>query len=175
MLAVLCGLGGLLPGADSSGFGEPYCLDPTSARLVQASPWLFHTARSSGAARKAVLLTIDDGPRDAAIDGLILDALQRHRVKAIWFVNCRNFDPQSPVSTEANRQTLRRIRDSGSMIGNHSYNHINLQLLEQIDHPDVVQQIDQCSAAIGDVTGQRPAYFRPPWGDATPAVIQAAA
>lgn len=108
---------------------------------------------------KPILLTIDDGPENGAVDADILATLARHKARAIWFVNCRNF------GNPANVATLRKIIDAGHMIGNHGYSHLRLDKLhgEALRH-----EIEGCSEAIGKATGQRPRFYRPAFGLTTP-------
>ena len=57
--------------------------------------------------------------------------------------------------------TLKRIRDSGSEIGNHTFNHKNL---EKISPEEVASQIEMTNDAVEAVTGFRPKLVRVPYG-----------
>jgi len=108
---------------------------------------------------KPILLTIDDGPENAAVDAAMLATLARHKARAIWFVNCRNF------GNPANVATLRKILDAGHMIGNHGYSHLRL---DKLDGEALRHEIEGCSEAIGKATGKRPRFYRPAFGLTTP-------
>lgn len=117
---------------------------------------------------RIVMLTIDDGPRDPRVDARLLGILQSHAAKSVWFVNCANFDGNK----YANMAMLTKIRDLGHVIGNHSYEHLDLIEVEQKDPERMKWQVDQCSDAIGSSTGERPRYFRAPFGRVDAAVME---
>ena len=106
--------------------------------------------------RKPILLTFDDGP--SVSDSLILAALRKHHARALWLVNCEHIDRSGG--------NLREIAAAGQLIGNHTFTHPRLDTLPdgQLDH-----QITGCSQAITAIVGEKPKYFRPPFGVGTPA------
>lgn len=119
---------------------------------------------------KIAMLTIDDAPGDPQADNRLLEVLQRHRAKTVWFVNCANFD-QGREGWNERGQTLLHIRDQGHMVGNHSYDHLDLVALEQKDPEQMAWQISECSKAIRSMTGTQPRYFRAPFGSFDDAIV----
>ncbi|WJH34224.1 polysaccharide deacetylase family protein [Paenibacillus sp. CC-CFT747] len=104
--------------------------------------------------KKVVLLTFDDGPKEKGmIDGLI-NTLDKHKAKAIFFVN--------GYRIKEHPELLKLIHDRGQVIGNHSYDHISLRK-ETNDKVDY--QIGEVQKQVKEVTGTTPAFFRPPFGE----------
>jgi peptidoglycan/xylan/chitin deacetylase (PgdA/CDA1 family) len=122
------------------------------------------TITSSRPFDKPILLTIDDGPSNAGVDQSMLATLAAHNAKAVWFVNCRNFDQANPHA-QANLASLRQIVAAGGEIASHGYSHLHL---DQLHGEALRHEIEGCSAAIAAVTGKRPRLFRPPWGVSSP-------
>lgn len=117
-----------------------------------ASDWL--------TGRKYVVLTFDDGPYGGGVDEQILSILQRHHAPAIFFVVCNRLDGRTD-------HVLSEIMKAGDLVGNHSYDHPHLPLLNL---SALQRQVDGCSERIASVTGRRPRYFRPPFGQTSPGV-----
>lgn len=65
---------------------------------------------------KVLYLTFDDGP-DQYSTPLLLDILDRHGVKALFFCDGR--------AAEKYPDLMDKIRNKGHMIGNHGYSHLN--------------------------------------------------
>jgi peptidoglycan/xylan/chitin deacetylase (PgdA/CDA1 family) len=103
--------------------------------------------------KKVVLLTFDDGPKEQAMNQALIDTLKKHNAKAIFFLNGYRIK-QKP-------ELVKLIHDSGNIIGNHSWDHVNLKDMstEKID-----QQVDDVQKIIKELTGQAPQFFRPPFG-----------
>lgn len=130
-------------------------LDPSLLR--QASGWLER--------RHYVLLTFDDGPFGHGVDERILGILKRHHAHAVFFLVCAHL-------TNDTARIPSEILESGNIIGNHSYDHGHLAAME----PGALQhEIAGCSARLFSLTGKRPRYFRPPFGQTSPQVRRAAA
>ena len=98
-----------------------------------------------------IALTFDDGPNYHTPQ--VLDILQHYGVKATFF--CVG----SQVA--AYPDLVRREYEAGHVIGNHTYSHPNLALLSA---SDILSQLNQTSDAIQGVIGERPVFFRPPFG-----------
>lgn len=98
-----------------------------------------------------VALTFDDGPGPHT--GRLLDILDEKGVKATFFVVGQN--------ANANPQIMRRMRDSGHTLANHTYSHPNLA--KQSDAA-IAQQLDDTDAAIANTTGVKVKWMRPPYG-----------
>ena len=109
-----------------------------------------------------VAITYDDGPVPGSTERL-LDILKRKGVHATFFVVGRN--------ANANPQVLRRIRDEGHTIGNHSYSHPDLA--RQSDGA-IAAQMDDTDAALQKQAGLDPHWLRPPYGSHDPRVASAA-
>ena len=66
---------------------------------------------------KVVLLTFDDGPKADKTLSSLLDTLDKHHAKAIFFVN--------GYRVKSHPELLKKIADRGQTIGNHSWDHID--------------------------------------------------
>jgi peptidoglycan/xylan/chitin deacetylase (PgdA/CDA1 family) len=102
---------------------------------------------------KLLLLTFDDGPKEKEMLTNMLNILDKHEVKAIFFVN--------GYRVKQNPELLQLIYDRGQTIGNHAWDHINLKKLsvEKID-----KQIGDVQKIVKEVVGVEPRFFRPPFG-----------
>lgn len=100
---------------------------------------------------KVVLLTFDDGPKAEATLKPILDTLDKHHAKAIFFVN--------GYRVKAHPELLKEIDERGQTIGNHSWDHIQLGK----EKPETVrEQIGKVQDIVEEVVGKKPVFFRPP-------------
>jgi peptidoglycan/xylan/chitin deacetylase (PgdA/CDA1 family) len=141
-----------------------YVVDPQSKMIGAVDA----PALSSLFSKKIVLLTFDDGPRNIEVDHAILGILKKHSALSIWLINCKNIDPSLTADAMTNRNTLSEIAHAGHIIGNHGYRHLNLKNVER-DSPEKLRgEIVGCSDYLQQVRGERPKYFRPPWGQFTP-------
>ncbi len=107
-----------------------------------------------------ILLTFDDGP---AIDKTpkVLDVLDQHNIKAVFFVLGNHFQGNSAVaekSKELAREELRR----GHAVGNHTIHHYFL--CGHFYIKQAWQEIEGNAKLIEDAIGQRPDLFRTPYG-----------
>ncbi|MCU6710043.1 polysaccharide deacetylase family protein [Paenibacillus sp. J5C_2022] len=105
------------------------------------------------APERAVLLTFDDGPKDETVLTSMLDTLDKHGAKAIFFVN--------GYRVKQNPDLLKLIHERGQTIGNHSYDHINLK---NEDADNVESQLGKVQEDVEALIGERPKFFRPPFG-----------
>lgn len=101
--------------------------------------------------KKVVLLTIDDGPSRQSVQ--ILDILDKHNVKAIFFINGTHHKANPSVIDEEFKR--------GHSIGNHTWSHQNLK---QISEEKAKQEIDSNTKIIFETTGENPKFFRAPYG-----------
>jgi peptidoglycan-N-acetylglucosamine deacetylase len=99
---------------------------------------------------KVVALTFDDGP-DPMHTPRVLDVLDRHKVRATFFMMGRQVERYPDVARE--------VRARGHEIGNHSYSHPKLVLMSPRQVREEIERTDQLLRGIG-VTGD--IYFRPP-------------
>ncbi|WP_435925210.1 polysaccharide deacetylase family protein [Paenibacillus sp. DYY-L-2] len=106
-----------------------------------------------GTEKKVVLLTFDDGPKEKEmIEGLI-DTLDKHNAKAIFFVN--------GYRVKANPDLLTLIHERGQIIGNHSWDHIDLK---KESAESARKQVEDVQTIVEETIGERPRFFRPPFG-----------
>lgn len=103
--------------------------------------------------KKVVLLTFDDGPKERELLTSLLDTLDKHDAKAIFFVN--------GFRVQQNPDLVELIYDRGQILGNHSWDHIDLkkQSEDMID-----DQIIRVQTEVEAIIGSAPVFFRPPHG-----------
>ncbi|WP_248925389.1 polysaccharide deacetylase family protein [Paenibacillus hamazuiensis] len=103
--------------------------------------------------KKVVLLTFDDGPKEKEMIDSIIDTLDKHKAKAIFFVN--------GYRVKKNPDLLKLIHNRGQIIGNHAWDHDDLKKMssEKVD-----QQLDDVQSIVRELTGETPVFFRPPFG-----------
>ena len=109
--------------------------------------------RAKGLEGKCVALTFDDGPHKECTAQL-LDGLKERGVRATFFLMGQNI--------EGNEEIVKRMKAEGHLIGNHSYSHVQLT---KAGSDAVCQAVDRTSRMIEEITGERPQYMRPPYGD----------
>ncbi|MFT7484230.1 MAG: peptidoglycan/xylan/chitin deacetylase (PgdA/CDA1 family) [Candidatus Paceibacteria bacterium] len=103
--------------------------------------------------RPQVALTYDDGP-DPVATPLLLDLLQERGVSATFF--CVG------DKVRAHPQVMRRMRDEGHSLGNHSNRHSNWTNFYGTGRMQA--EIGAAQEAFEDVLGLRPEFYRPPIG-----------
>lgn len=99
--------------------------------------------------KEAIYLTFDDGP-EPGITEFVLDELKKYNAKATFFCcgeNCAKY----PL-------LLKRIKEEGHTIANHTHSHINGC---KIPADDYIMDVDKCETFLNTNT------FRPPWGALT--------
>lgn len=109
-----------------------------------------------GANPKVVLVTIDDAPDKYALD--MAQTLKKLHVPAIFFVN-GHF-----INTPEKEKMLKEIYDLGFVIGNHTYSHSDLTTLSEKEQ---IEEIVSVNDIVEKVTGERPKFFRAPFGQNT--------
>ena len=107
--------------------------------------------------KKIVLLTMDDGPKNAKTLRPILATLKEKDVHLIFFV-LGNF-------IKAHPELLKEMNDAGHTIGNHTWDHANLKKLEDAKGQ---KALDDTTAIIESTLGFSSQFFRPPYGTSTP-------
>ncbi|SMF87500.1 Peptidoglycan/xylan/chitin deacetylase, PgdA/CDA1 family [Paenibacillus uliginis N3/975] len=103
--------------------------------------------------KKVVLLTFDDGPKDKTMINNLIDTLDKHDAKAIFFVN--------GYRVKQNPELLKLIHDRGQIIGNHSWDHIDLR---KQNFQETKKQIEDVQKIVMKTIGEKPKFFRPPFG-----------
>ncbi|GAA1816300.1 polysaccharide deacetylase family protein [Planosporangium flavigriseum] len=118
-----------------------------------------------GTGSDAVALTFDDGPDPKSTNDL-LDLLKEQGVKATFCV------VGSRVKTHP--EVVRRIAAEGHTLCNHSWQH--LQDLSERDNGYLMWDLQSTNDAIrAAVPGARIDYFRAPYGNFTPRLVEFAA
>jgi peptidoglycan/xylan/chitin deacetylase (PgdA/CDA1 family) len=105
-----------------------------------------------GQDRKVVLLTFDDTPYGETTYQL-LDILDEYDAKALFFINGH--------LAESRKEVLKDIVARGHILGNHTWWHDSLR---KMDAKKAKEEIESVSDLIEEITGERPVYFRPPFG-----------
>lgn len=99
-----------------------------------------------------VALTFDDGP-DSETTEKLLDGLKKRKIKASFFLIGKNI--------EGNEALVRRMHEEGHLIGNHTYDHVQLSCLSM---EEACSQLAKTNRLIYEITGENPSYVRPPFG-----------
>ncbi len=109
-----------------------------------------------------VSLTFDDGP-DPVTTPAVLDVLAKYGLNAAFFC----------VGEKAVKypQIVRRIKDEGHIIANHSYHHFWWTNFLRLN--GLTREMAETQEAIQDATGKTPAFFRPPMGLTNPHIARA--
>ncbi len=128
---------------------------PTQTATVgRAAPVVEHGPRSV----KKIALTFDACPtshEDDEYDTGVIEVLERENVPATLFLSGR--------WVEKNKEAAKFLASQPRFeIANHSYWHSHL--LEK-DDERVLRELTRTQAIIRNVTGKRPTYFRPPFGE----------
>ncbi len=105
---------------------------------------------------RAVALTFDDGP-DPAVTPRLLDLLEKHAVKATFFV--------TGVNAKRYPDLIREILSRGHTLGNHSYHHSPFLMLK--GRRELRAEVESAQA-IFEGFGVVPLAFRPPVGITSP-------
>jgi len=103
--------------------------------------------------------TFDDGP-DHRTTPVILDQLDRYGVKGSFFINGTRIHKRTAGGIE-NQAVLRDIYRRGHYIGNHTYSHKDITLLDEQGWEVEVSQVEWVVRAL---INRRPRLFRPPFG-----------
>lgn len=105
------------------------------------------------AEEKVVLVTIDDAPDTYSLE--MAETLKALEVPAIFFVNGHFID------SEEEKERLKAIHDMGFAIGNHTQTHANLS---EISEEQQQQEIVQVNEVVEQIIGEKPVFFRAPFG-----------
>lgn len=102
---------------------------------------------------KVVLLTFDDAPQGTFTHD-ILDTLDKYNAKAIFFV--------TGYYANRDKDLVKEIYDRGHLIGNHTWNHHNLN--EITSYEETEREVNRLNELIKEITGEDVKYLRPPYG-----------
>ena len=104
--------------------------------------------------QKKIYLTFDAGYENG-YTASILDTLQKHNVKAAFFV-VGNYIETSP-------ELVKRTVDEGHIVGNHTYHHPDMSKIA--DKAAFAKELESLEALYKETTGRdMPKYYRPPQG-----------
>ncbi|MER6346334.1 polysaccharide deacetylase family protein [Streptomyces sp. NPDC001595] len=101
---------------------------------------------------RTMVLTFDDGP-DPRYTPDILDTLRTYEVPAMFFV-CGEM-------AAANPDLLARMADEGHVVGNHTWSH---PLLTSLSRSRIRSEMERTSEIVEETYGERPRWFRAPYG-----------
>jgi len=104
--------------------------------------------------QRTVALTFDDGP--GALTDEILAVLAQQSVPATFFVVGRE--------AAAAPEPIRQMHAAGHAVENHSWSHPSAARRGRWNPRVIGKEIARTSAAITEITGQPPCFFRPPQG-----------
>ncbi|MFC8714518.1 polysaccharide deacetylase family protein [Streptomyces sp. NPDC057197] len=114
---------------------------------VRTAPILSFSGRGN-----TMLLTFDDGP-NPEYTPQVLDTLAKYDIRATFMV-CGEM-------ADWNRDLLARMADEGHVVGNHTWTH---PLLTQLSRSEIRDEIESTSDVIEKAYGERPLWFRAPYG-----------
>ena len=97
-------------------------------------------------------VAVDDGP-SAEYTPRLLDGLKERNIKASFFLLGRNIP--------GNEEIVERMQEEGHLIGNHTYNHVQLSAISEAE---AREEILKTNNIIYEITGNYPQYMRPPFG-----------
>lgn len=100
-----------------------------------------------------VALTFDDGPSTKYTEKL-LKGLKKRGVKATFFLTGERISYSKKI--------VKRMKKDGHIIGNHTYTHIDLA---KTGYNEAKKEIEDTNNAIMEITGEKPKFLRPPYGD----------
>lgn len=101
---------------------------------------------------KSCALTFDDGPNTITTPQ-VLDLLEKYDIPASFFLIGNNINDSSA-------EVVKRAFDMGCEINSHSKTH---SFMNQMEAEDIIAEMDFTSDKIEEITGKRPAFFRPPY------------
>lgn len=106
---------------------------------------------------KKIVLTFDDGPSPEATP-VLLDILRIYNIKATFFVLAQNAKKYPEI--------MRRMKEDGHIIANHSYSHANLSshLYSQYNDMLLREVVESDKVISKYMSDAFPRYFRAPYG-----------
>lgn len=118
--------------------------------LTRICRWGVH---SKGKVAKGIAFTFDDGP-DPCYTPKLLDLLKEREVKATFFV----------LGSKAEKypELIQLMYREGHQIGIHNYTHTSNWILSPWTSKR--EQADRTADIVERITGERPIFYRPPWG-----------
>ena len=108
--------------------------------------------------RKRICLTFDDGPSEYTDQ--LLDGLAERNAKATFFLIGSKVDEY--------KDTVLRMKKEGHTVAQHTQNHKHLP---EITMEEVREEINSANEAIMKITGDKPKFIRPPYGEYTDEIV----
>ncbi len=124
----------------------------SSSETMEVIPTENNTQNTQTEVKKKIALTFDDGPHEKYTP-MLLDGLKERNVSASFFLMGKN--------AEAYPEIVKRIKEEGHVIGNHSYSHVQLNAMEELE---ACKEMTKANEVIKEITGEAPNYVRPPFG-----------
>lgn len=137
-----------LAGGSERDVREPHPVSNDKLQRKYPGTLVLHASRD----KKQVALSFDDGP-DIKFTPMVLDVLDKHNVKATFFM--------MGARAKEHQDIVKRVNEAGHAIGNHTYWHPNLPK-EELDRLD--WEIKETEKVIEDIVGFNPRLFRSPYG-----------
>ena len=123
------------------------------ARNRRSEKKLEDTLEKNVTEKKKAALTFDDGP-NSQYTPLLLKGLKERGVHATFFLMGKNIEGKEAL--------VKQIQEEGHLIGNHTYNHVQL---DKISKEAAKEEIETTNQKIFEITGVYPAWLRPPYGE----------
>lgn len=117
---------------------------------------------SAVSGKKYVAITFDDGPKAGTTDHL-LDGLRERGVHATFFLIGKQ--------VEDNEELVEQMAKDGHLIGNHTFNHVNLA---NLSNKDAWRELSQCFGEIESTAPGQLRVLRPPFGEISSALKSSA-
>ena len=103
--------------------------------------------------------TFDDGVSKNVEE--LLEILDNQKLKITFFIIGET------LKIKGNADLLKSAHEKGHIIGNHTWSH---QDITKLNNEDLIREINDTTNKIAEITGERPKYFRPPYGALTEAI-----
>lgn len=118
-----------------------------------------------------IALTFDDGVSVNTLQ--VLDILHQNNIKATFFIIGHKLDKEKvddgPEGVSITpKEVIEKIIAEGHVVGSHSYTHPDFTRL--YEH-GIIDELSKTSAAFEKLIGQKPRFFRPPYGYVTSRVL----
>jgi peptidoglycan/xylan/chitin deacetylase (PgdA/CDA1 family) len=105
---------------------------------------------------RKITLTFDDGPVPGITDW-VLGELEKRDMKAIFFMVGDNVRKHSALA--------QAVVAAGHQVGNHTYHHLSGW---KTSTQAYLEDVAACDAILADTVGEKPRFFRPPYGWMSP-------
>ncbi|MCF0137721.1 MAG: polysaccharide deacetylase family protein [Oscillospiraceae bacterium] len=100
---------------------------------------------------RQIALTFDDGPGKYTEE--LLEGLRERNVKVSFFL--------MGSKAEKHPELVEAMYSDGHLVGNHTYSHISFF---KSSGDEIAEELAETSDIIESITGERPIFFRPPYG-----------